>query len=93
MVCASSLHVASRADKCGARIPWLQGETFDKSFANTMVSDHEADIKEYEKVQDKADAVGAYAKETLPTLKHHLEMAQKLKTQVDAPTTGSGTTK
>jgi putative membrane protein len=73
-----------------AKLKLLQGDTFDRSFASTMVSDHEADIKEYEKISVKDDAVGKYAKEALPVLKHHLEMAQKLKQEVAAPAhTGS----
>jgi hypothetical protein len=43
-----------------------------------MVADHKKDIKAYEKEAKKNDAAGAYAKETLPTLKKHLETAQSL---------------
>jgi putative membrane protein len=56
----------------------LQGETFDRSFARTMVSDHQADIKMYQAQSGKSDAAGALAKETLPVLQHHLEVAQSL---------------
>jgi len=56
----------------------LSGAKFDKEFAAHMVADHKKDIKEYEKAAKKQDAVGNYAKETLPTLRKHLENAQSL---------------
>ena len=61
----------------------LSGDSFDNSFAKAMVSDHESDIKEYQKEAQKADAVGAYAKESLPTLQKHLQAAQKLEQQLE----------
>jgi len=68
----------------------LSGDTFDKSFANTMVSDHQKDIKEYQKASGKNDAVGEYAKKTLPTLQMHLKEAQQLQAQLkQQATTGS----
>jgi len=56
----------------------LSGAKFDKEFAAHMVADHKKDIKEYEKAAKKQDAVGNYAKETLPALRKHLETAQSL---------------
>lgn len=56
----------------------LSGDTFDRSFARTMVSDHQANIKMYQAESGKSDAAGALAKETLPVLQHHLQMAQDL---------------
>jgi putative membrane protein len=67
----------------------LSGDTFDKSFANTMVSDHQKDVKEYQKQSAKNDAVGEYAKKTLPTLQKHLQEAQQLQAQLKQATTGS----
>jgi putative membrane protein len=68
----------------------LSGDTFDKSFANTMVSDHQKDIKEYQKESSKSDPVGQYAKKTLPTLQKHLQEAQQLQAQLkQQATTGS----
>ena len=67
----------------------LSGDAFDKSFANTMVSDHESDIKEYQKASGKSDAVGQYAKETLPTLQKHLQEAKALQQELKQQTTGS----
>jgi putative membrane protein len=66
----------------------LSGDAFDKSFAASMVSDHEGDIKEYQHEAQKSDAVGKYAKESLPTLQKHLQEAQQLQKKVQQ-TTGS----
>ena len=57
----------------------FSGAKFDKEFATHMVADHKKDIKEYEKAAKKQDAVGNYAKETLPALRKHLETAQFFK--------------
>jgi putative membrane protein len=61
-----------------AKLKLLSGESFDKSFAKSMVKDHQEDIKEYKKEASKSDAAGQLAKESLPTLQHHLQAAQEL---------------
>ncbi len=45
-----------------------------------MVKDHTTDISEFEKAVKKAKDpdVKAYAEQTLPTLRHHLMMANRL---------------
>ena len=61
------------------RMSKLSGAKFDIEFARHMVADHKKDISEYDKEAKKSDdAAGAYAKETLPTLRKHLETAQSL---------------
>jgi putative membrane protein len=67
----------------------LSGDAFDKSFANTMVSDHESDIREYQKAAKKTDAVGQYAESSLPTLRKHLQEAKALQRELKQQTTGS----
>jgi putative membrane protein len=69
----------------------LQGDTFDRSYMNDMVQDHEKDIAEYEKAAGRSDVAGAYAKEMLPKLKAHLEEAKKIDAQLNQATVGSGT--
>ena len=64
-----------------AKLKVLSGATFDRSFAKSMVSDHQADIKEYQKESGKSDPVGQLAKATLPTLQKHLKAAQDLEKQ------------
>jgi putative membrane protein len=65
----------------------LSGDTFDKSFASSMVSDHQADIDDFQKEAAKSDPAGQFAKQTLPTLQKHLQEAQKIEQQTQ--TTGS----
>ena len=72
-----------------AKLKILSGATFDKSFAKAMVSDHQSDIKEYQKQAQKSDAAGAYAKESLPTLKKHLQEAQQLQAQLENKTSSN----
>lgn len=59
-----------------------KGADFDKAYATFMVEDHKKDIEEYTKASTSAaDAdFKAFATNTLPTLKHHLEMAQQAET-------------
>jgi putative membrane protein len=68
----------------------LQGDTFDTSYINDMVQDHEKDVKEFEKAAGGADQAATYAKEMLPKLKAHLEEAKKLDAQLNQATVGSG---
>jgi putative membrane protein len=56
------------------------GSSFDKAFAEDMVSDHKKAVELFTKAStdlDDAD-LKAFAEKTLPTLKHHLEAAEKL---------------
>ena len=64
-----------------AKLKLLSGTSFDRSFAKSMVKDHQDDIKEYKKETSKKDAAGQLANETLPTLQHHLKAAQSLEKQ------------
>ena len=60
------------------KLKLLSGDSFDRSFAKAMVKDHQEDIKEFQKEASKNDAAGQLAKETLPTLRKHLQAAQRL---------------
>ena len=68
----------------------LQGDTFDRSYMNDMVQDHEKDVKEFEKMASMSGPAADHAKEVLPKLKHHLEEAKKLDAQLNQATVGSG---
>jgi putative membrane protein len=58
----------------------LQGAEFDKAYAKTMVADHEKAVAIFETEIEKGSnpQLKAFAKKTLPTLKHHLKMAKAL---------------
>lgn len=60
----------------------LSGTSFDQKFIKEMVEDHEQDIAKYEKQAESSDDdASTYAKETLPVLRHHLEIAQGLQSK------------
>lgn len=70
----------------------LSGQTFDRSFIDGMVDDHQKDVKLY---QDQANGTGPaadFAKQILPKLQQHLAEAQKIQAGLkqSAATTGSG---
>jgi len=56
----------------------LKGDSFDRMFAQHMVTDHKKEITAYQKASKKKDAAGQYAQESLPILQKHLETAQAL---------------
>lgn len=64
----------------------LTGAEFDRMYMSHMVKDHEKDVKEFEKQAQKGTdpALRAFAEQTLPTLRQHLELAKSVATQVGA---------
>jgi putative membrane protein len=54
------------------------GAEFDKAYADLMVKDHKEDVDEFKKESEKGNdpELRAWAGETLPTLEHHLKMAE-----------------
>ena len=63
-----------------------EGAEFDKDYMDQMVKDHKKTIDLFEDTAKKSDVpdVKAFAQNTLPVLKQHLELAQKLEEQVKA---------
>lgn len=66
----------------------MSGAQFDRAFAMHMVDDHKKDITKYQVQAKKSGPLADLAKETVPVLQKHLQMAQSL--SKPAPTTGSG---
>jgi putative membrane protein len=60
-----------------------QGAAFDAAFSKKMLMDHKQAVALFTKEADsgKDSDLKAFAAKTLPTLKHHLEMAQSLPTK------------
>lgn len=57
----------------------LSGSDFDKAYASAMVGGHQKAIELFDAASHSSDPdVAAFAGKTLPTLRHHLEMAQAL---------------
>jgi putative membrane protein len=72
------------------KLSMLSGEHFDREFIKSMVKDHQEDIAKYQQEAQQSGPAADYAKKTLPKLREHLKMAEKLErsTQV-AGTSGS----
>jgi len=68
------------------RLTKLQGEDFDRAYINAMVKDHKHDIQAFEKeARDSKDPdVKAFAAQTVPVLREHLEQAQQLQKELQA---------
>jgi putative membrane protein len=62
----------------------VRGTSFDKTFLDGMVKDHEKAVAAFEKAanESKDPDVKAFAAKTLPTLKAHLSMAQELQEKI-----------
>jgi putative membrane protein len=73
------------------RLDKLSGAAFDKAYMADMVKDHQTDIKEFENAAKSSDAeVKAFAEKTLPTLRHHLEEAQRINKEVASGAAAAG---
>jgi putative membrane protein len=70
----------------------FQGEGFDKAYMQHMLKDHEEDVAAFENQakNGKDPACVNLAKEMLPTLREHLQMARQIAAQVGAAR-GTGT--
>jgi putative membrane protein len=73
-------------DAALGKLEGLNGTDFDKAYLQMMVKDHVEDISEFEKeVKKGQDAeVKSFAENTLPTLRHHLMLANRLGSQKSA---------
>jgi len=63
------------------RLAQLHGAAFDRAYMRDMVMDHKKDIAEFQKEATSGmdPDVKNWASTTLPTLQHHLQMAQSTK--------------
>lgn len=61
------------------------GEDFDEAYCDFMVKDHKDDLDAFKKEADdgKDSDLRSWASEKLPTLQHHLSMAESLEDAVD----------
>ncbi|MGE8497470.1 MAG: DUF4142 domain-containing protein [Pseudomonas sp.] len=62
----------------------LRGESsFDKAYMNNQVMAHQQTIELFQKASQSEDAeIAAFAKEMLPKLEHHLQMAEKINKEI-----------
>ncbi len=66
------------------RLSKLSGAEFDRAYMQEMVADHNEDVSEFRReATSGSDAdVKAWAAKTLPTLEHHLQMAESTNAKV-----------
>jgi putative membrane protein len=70
----------------------LNGEQFDRHFIDSMVKDHREDIAKYQKeAQSGSGPAAGYAKEILPDLRKHLQIAERLQKEVRTASESSAT--
>jgi putative membrane protein len=60
------------------KLQGMSGAAFDKEFVSYMVQDHQKDIANFEQQANGTGPTADLAKQTLPTLKKHLSIAQGL---------------
>jgi putative membrane protein len=74
-----------------AKLEALEGAAFDKAYIAAMVADHKKDVAAFEKHASSAvePDLKAFVQKTLPTLKGHLEQAEKLQTTLAGKRTSS----
>jgi putative membrane protein len=62
------------------RLSKLNGVEFDKAYMRDMVTDHRKDVSEFRRESESGTDpdVKAFAAKTLPTLEHHLQMAESV---------------
>jgi putative membrane protein len=66
------------------RMSKLSGAAFDRAYMQSMVADHRTDVNEFRRESQRGgDAdLKAWAAKTLPTLEHHLQMAESTNAKV-----------
>jgi putative membrane protein len=70
----------------------LSDAEFDRAYMDEMVQDHEKDIGLFEQQAESGEDpdLRAFAEETLPTLREHLELAEETQSQLAAAAEGTG---
>jgi putative membrane protein len=73
-------------DTSALHLKMLSGKQFDSAYVKMMVDDHKEDVAEFEKAAGQAadPDVRHFASKTLPTLKSHLSMIEKIQATLDA---------
>ncbi|MGE5682850.1 MAG: DUF4142 domain-containing protein, partial [Bacillota bacterium] len=62
----------------------LSGTEFDKEYMDLMVKDHQKDVDKFEDASKNVSdpALKSWIDKTLPTLRHHLDMAKSTRDQI-----------
>ncbi len=51
---------------------------FDRQFTERMIEDHKKDIREFQHESEKSGVVADFARQTLPKLRQHLQIAESI---------------
>ncbi len=79
--------ILPQAKQTKEKLVKLSGHEFDQAYVRAMVEMHEKDVAAFDGVaKNGTDAdVKAFAAETLPTLKHHLQMIREMAKSMNVP--------
>ena len=78
-------HLSAKDKMLKERLSKLSGPSFDAAYMNNMVKDHKQDVAEFARESKSgSDNAAQFAKETLPTLKSHLQEAEKIAPKLQA---------
>jgi putative membrane protein len=78
-----SVEPAAEHGELANRLKTLQGEDFDREFIAAMVADHQKDVAKFEKQADSTENdVAGFARETLPVLESHLQIATSIESEL-----------
>jgi len=61
-----------------AKLSVLVGRNFDREFVRYMIRDHQKDIADFQQQANGEGPTARFARQTLPTLHRHLDMATRL---------------
>ena len=66
------------------RLSKLSGADFDKQYVKAMVSDHQEDVKDFQKEANsgKDEKIKSFASQTLPVLQQHLDMIKGIQSKM-----------
>ena len=69
----------------------LSGAEFDQAYMDEMVTDHEEDVELFEEQAESGEDpdLRAFAEETLPILREHLQMAEEIQSELSAEVEGT----
>jgi putative membrane protein len=78
-----SNELSSEHQKTVDRLSKLEGAAFDKAYSEAMLMDHKKVIAMFESEEESAkdSELKKFVSDTLPTLKEHLSMAEKLESK------------
>ena len=78
--------IDAKQKKAYDKLSALSGAAFDRAYMSDMVKDHKEDIALFEKASREAgeSPIKKFAADELPTLREHLQMAEKAQKNLDS---------